>query len=121
MRVIEDGRPIFQQVAEQIENAIVDGSLPEEAQAPRPPNWPPSTGSIPPPRPGARLPRRRRDPLQEAGYRDVRRHRLGCRLREQRRARFTRQYVEPLLAEARKLGMDADEIATMIRSAQVPA
>ena len=30
----EDAGPIFRQVADQIENAIVDGSLPEETQAP---------------------------------------------------------------------------------------
>ena len=31
---MDDGRPIFLQIAEQIENSIVDGSLAEESQAP---------------------------------------------------------------------------------------
>ncbi len=30
----EDGGPIFRQIADQVENAIVDGSLAEESQAP---------------------------------------------------------------------------------------
>jgi DNA-binding transcriptional regulator YhcF (GntR family) len=32
--VNEDGGPIFRQIATQLEDAIVDGSLPEESQAP---------------------------------------------------------------------------------------
>jgi GntR family transcriptional regulator len=32
--VRDDGRPLFLRIAEEIENAIVDGSLAEEAQAP---------------------------------------------------------------------------------------
>ena len=31
---MDEGRPIFQQIAEQIENSIIDGSLAEEAQVP---------------------------------------------------------------------------------------
>ena len=32
--MIEEGKPLFLQIAEQIEDSIVDGSLAEEAQAP---------------------------------------------------------------------------------------
>ena len=32
--VIDEGKPIFQQIAEQIENEIIAGSLPEESQVP---------------------------------------------------------------------------------------
>ena len=32
--MIDDGRPIFEQVAELLERQILDGSLPEEAQVP---------------------------------------------------------------------------------------
>jgi GntR family transcriptional regulator len=39
-----------------------------------------------------------------------------ARLRERRRERFTEQYVEPLLAEARKLGIGHDELMKMIDS-----
>jgi GntR family transcriptional regulator len=31
---MDDGRPIFVQIAEQLESQIIDGSLPEEAQVP---------------------------------------------------------------------------------------
>ncbi|WP_062517814.1 GntR family transcriptional regulator [Demequina gelatinilytica] len=31
---MDDGRPIFQQIAEQLEERILDGSMPEEAQVP---------------------------------------------------------------------------------------
>lgn len=36
------------------------------------------------------------------------------RLRERRREEFANQYVRPLLAEARKLGIDAEELKSMI-------
>ena len=39
-----------------------------------------------------------------------------ARLRERRRERFTEQYVEPLLAEARKLGIGHEELMKMIDS-----
>ena len=32
--MIEEGRPLFVQIAEDIENSIIDGSLAEDAQAP---------------------------------------------------------------------------------------
>ena len=32
--LIEDGRPIFQQIAERIESDIIDGTLAEESQVP---------------------------------------------------------------------------------------
>ncbi|MCX6476573.1 MAG: GntR family transcriptional regulator, partial [Rhodococcus sp.] len=32
--MIDDGRPLFQQIAEQIESSIIDGSLPEDGQVP---------------------------------------------------------------------------------------
>ncbi|HZL80806.1 MAG TPA: GntR family transcriptional regulator, partial [Demequina sp.] len=31
---VDDGRPIFVQIAEQIEGQIVDGTMPEESQVP---------------------------------------------------------------------------------------
>lgn len=120
--MIEDGRPIFQQIAEQVENSIVDGSLPEESQAP-------STTEL--------ATFHRINPATAAkGLNELvadgvlyKKRGIGmfvatgasARLREQRRARFARQFIEPLLAEAAKLGLDPDEIAGMIRSARVPS
>ena len=50
---MDEGRPLFLQIAEQIENSIIDGSLAEEGQAPRPTSSPRSTGSTRRPRPRA--------------------------------------------------------------------
>lgn len=118
--MIEDGRPIFQQVAELVENAIVDGSLQEGAQAPS------TTELATFHRINPATAAKGLNALVDDGILHKRRG-IGmfvstgaaARLREQRRARFAGQFVEPLLAEARKLGLDPAEIADMIRSAQV--
>jgi len=39
------------------------------------------------------------------------------RLLEQRRQQFTERYVEPLVAEAARLGIDTDELTGLIRAA----
>jgi DNA-binding transcriptional regulator YhcF (GntR family) len=46
-----------------------------------------------------------------AGARDL--------LRQRRRADFARQFVEPLVAEARKLGLGPDEIKSLLDDAVV--
>jgi GntR family transcriptional regulator len=117
---VDDGRPLFQQIAEQVENAIVDGSLPEEAQAP-------STTEL--------ATFHRINPATAAkGLNSLvaegilyKRRGIGmfvatgaaARLRDRRRAEFAGQFVEPLLAEARKLGLSLDEVAAMIVGAGV--
>lgn len=117
---MEDGRPIFQQIAELIENDIVDGSLPEETQAP-------STTEL--------ATFHRINPATAAkGLNSLvgegilyKRRGIGmfvatgaaARLRDRRRARFAGQFVQPLLAEARKLGMSVDEVLAVIAGAQV--
>ena len=108
-------RPIFLQIAELIENSIIDGSLVEEAQVP-------STNELAAfhrinPATAAKgvnqlvsegtLYKRRGIGMFVAGG-------ARARLRERRRERFTEQYVEPLLAEARKLGIGHDELMKMI-------
>ena len=114
---MDDDRPIFLQIAELIENSIIDGSLVEEAQVP-------STNELAAfhrinPATAAKgvnqlasegtLYKRRGIGMFVAGG-------ARARLRERRRERFTEQYVEPLLAEARKLGIDHDELMKMIDS-----
>ena len=115
--MIEEGRALFLQIAESIEDAIVDGSLAEEAQVP-------STNELAAfhrinPATAAKgvnmlvdkgvLYKRRGIGMFVAGG-------ARARLRERRRERFTEQYVEPLLAEARKLGIGHDELMKMIDS-----
>jgi GntR family transcriptional regulator len=114
---MDDDRPIFLQIAELIENSIIDGSLVEEAQVP-------STNEL--------AAFHRINPATAAkGVNQLvsegtlyKRRGIGmfvvggaqARLREQRRERFTEQYVEPLLTEARKLGIGHDELLKMIDS-----
>jgi len=111
----DDGRPIFLQIAEQIETSIIDGSLAEEAQVP-------STNEL--------AAFHRINPATAAkgvnqlvtdGVLHKRRGigmfvTTGARalLVDRRRARFASEYVQPLINEARKLGIDIEELKTMI-------
>ncbi|OLT10719.1 GntR family transcriptional regulator [Pseudonocardia sp. CNS-139] len=115
--VKDDGRPLFLQIAEQIESSIVDGTLPEESQVP-------STNEL--------AAFHRINPATAAkGVNQLvadgvlyKRRGIGMfvaagartQLLERRREDFARQYVAPLLAEARKLGMDVDEIKKLLDS-----
>jgi DNA-binding transcriptional regulator YhcF (GntR family) len=113
--VIDDGRPLFLQIAEQIEASIIDGSLPEEGQVP-------STNEL--------AAFHRINPATAAkGVNQLvadgvlyKRRGIGMfvstgartQLLERRREEFAKQFVAPLLAEARRLGMDAEQIKKMI-------
>ncbi|MBW0089777.1 GntR family transcriptional regulator [Pseudonocardia sp. KRD-184] len=113
--VKDDGRPLFLRIAEQIEGSIVDGSLAEEAQVP-------STNEL--------AAFHRINPATAAkGVNQLvadgvlyKRRGIGMfvatgartLLLERRREEFAQEYLAPLLAEARKLGMDADQVRKMI-------
>jgi DNA-binding transcriptional regulator YhcF (GntR family) len=113
--VKDDGRPLFAQIAEQIESSIVDGSLAEETQVP-------STNEL--------AAFHRINPATAAkGVNQLvadgvlyKRRGIGmfvatgarAQLLERRREDFARQYLAPLLAEARKLGIDTEQIKKMI-------
>ncbi|TPW70653.1 GntR family transcriptional regulator [Schumannella sp. 10F1B-5-1] len=114
-RSVDEGRPIFLQIAEQIENDIISGQLPEETQVPSTNEFaafhrinPATAGK------GVNL-------LVEAGVLYKRRG-IGmfvaegarARLIDDRRTRFADQYVTPLLAEAAKLGITPEQLSTMI-------
>jgi GntR family transcriptional regulator len=114
--VIEDGRALFLQIAERIEDSIVDGSLPEEDQAPSTNELAafyrvnPATAAK-----GVALlvdkgvlyKRRGIGMFVAAGARD--------QVRRERRTAFADRFVEPLLAEARTIGLSPDDIAALIR------
>lgn len=113
--VIDDSRPIFLQIAALIENDIVDGNLPEESQVPSTNEFAafhrinPATAAK-----GVNL-------LVEEGILYKRRGIgmfvcTGARaaLVARRTQEFFEQYVRPLAAEARKLGIPADELSRMI-------
>ena len=111
----DDGRPLFLRIAEQIEGSIVDGSLAEEAQVP-------STNEL--------AAFHRINPATAAkGVHQLvadgvlyKRRGIGMfvtdgartRLLESRREDFARQYIAPLVTEARKLGLDPEQLKKMI-------
>ncbi len=113
---MDDGRPIFRQLAEQIENQIIDGSLPEGSQVPSINEFAsfhrinPATALK-----GITL-------LVESGVLFKRRG-IGMfvadgareRLLAERRARFATEYVHPLLLEARGLELTTDQLIDIIR------
>jgi GntR family transcriptional regulator len=119
--VNEDGGPIFRQIACQVENAIVDGSLAEESQAPSS-NELAAFHRINPATAAKGL-----NQLASDGVLYKRRGvgmfvATGAReqLLKRRRAEFADQYLVPLLTEAAKLGISAPELRAMFedRTAQ---
>ena len=115
---MDDSRPIFLQLAEQIENDIISGALPEETQVPSTNELaaylrinPATAGK------GVNL-------LVDAGVLYKKRG-IGmfvadgarARLVAQRRDQFREQYLAPLLAEAEKLGITPAQLAGMIGEA----
>lgn len=113
--MIEEGRALFLQIAESVEDSIVGGSLAEEEQAP-------STNEL-----AAFF---RINPATAAKGVNVlvdkgvlyKRRGVGMfvapgareRLLAERRTAFGERYVEPLLDEGRRLGLDADDLSRLI-------
>ena len=112
---MDEGRPIFVQIAEEIENAIIDGTLPEESQVP-------STNEL--------AAFHRINPATAAkGINQLvadgilyKKRGIGmfvspgarAKLLSRRREQFAERYLRPLLVEARKLGLSVAEIKNMI-------
>lgn len=113
--MIEEGKPLFLQIAESVEDAIVDGSLREEDQAPST-NELAAFHRINPATAakgvnmlvdkGVLYKRRGVGMFVASGAREA--------LLGERRTAFADRFVEPLLAEARKLGLGPDDIARLI-------
>jgi GntR family transcriptional regulator len=113
--VIDDGRPIYLQIAELIENSIIDGGLAEGQQAPSTTELAafhrinPATaakGINQLVADGVLHKQRGIGMFVSAGARE--------QLRERRRAQFARTFVEPLVREASKLGIELEELKIMI-------
>ncbi|WP_438354717.1 GntR family transcriptional regulator [Microbacterium sp. CJ88] len=114
--MIEEGRALFLQIAESVEDSIVDGSLPEGSQAP-------STNELAAfyrinPATAAKgvnmlvdkgvlVKRRGVGMFVGDGARDI--------LLADRRTAFAERFITPLLAEARTLGLTTDDIARLLR------
>ena len=120
--LIDDTRPIFVQIAERIENDIIAGELPEEAQVPSTNQFAsfyqinPATAAK-----GVNL-------LVDQGMLYKRRG-LGmyvapgarAKLLEKRRAQFFEQYIMTMLQEAAKLGITTEQVIEMVhRRVKVP-
>ncbi|WP_066905141.1 GntR family transcriptional regulator [Millisia brevis] len=111
----DDGRPLFRQIAEEIENSIVDGALAEDTQAP-------STNEL--------AVFHRINPATAAkGLNQLvvdgvlyKKRGMGMfvvpgareQLIKRRRKAFGEQFLRPLLAEAEKLGITDGELIDMI-------
>ncbi|MGN6429020.1 GntR family transcriptional regulator [uncultured Leifsonia sp.] len=120
--MIDEGKPIFVQIAEQIENDIIDGVYPAESQVPSTNEFaafyrinPATAGK------GVNL-------LVDDGILYKKRG-IGMfvsdgareRLVAKRREAFRDEYLKPLLAEAAKLGIDPDHLTQMIHTEGVSA
>ncbi|MDF2991945.1 MAG: putative transcriptional regulator [Microbacterium sp.] len=114
--MIDDGRALFLQIAESVEESIVDGSLAEETRAPST-NELAAFHRINPATAakgismlvdkGVLYKRRGIGMFVAAGARE--------NLLKERRTAFADRFVEPLLAEARTLGLGPDDLADLIR------
>jgi GntR family transcriptional regulator len=120
--LIEEGKPLFVQIAERVEESIVDGSIAEETQAP-------STNELAAfyrinPATAAKgvnmlvgkgvlYKRRGIGMFVSAGARDL--------LLKERRKDFALRYVQPLLAEARRIGLGPDDVADLVRAGAAQA
>jgi GntR family transcriptional regulator len=114
---MDDDRPIFLQIAEQIENDIIGGQLAEETQVPSTNEFAvfhrinPATAAK-----GVNL-------LVDGGILYKKRG-IGMFVAEgaratlvaRRRDRFQSEYVAPLLAEADKLGIPREQVADMVKT-----
>lgn len=114
---MDEGRALFLQIAEQVEDSIVDGSLPEEAQAPSTNELAafyrinPATAAK-----GVNM-------LVDSGILYKRRGigmfvATGAReaLLARRRAAFAESYIRPLLAEAARLGLTTEDVTALIHT-----
>lgn len=113
--MIDDSRPIFLQIAEMIENDIVDGVLAEEAQVPSTNEFAafhrinPATAAKGVNRlvdDGILYKKRGIGMFVAAGARSV--------LMGRRREDFYEQFLRPMAREARKLGIDNQQLLTML-------
>jgi GntR family transcriptional regulator len=118
MAGLDEGTPLFVQVADRLAGEIADGGLAEGERVPSSNELAgfyrinPATAAK-----GINV-------LADDGLLEKRRG-IGmfvaagarARLLARRRAEFTQRYVEPLLTEAARLGIDTDELFTLIKEA----
>ncbi|HLU24059.1 GntR family transcriptional regulator [Lederbergia graminis] len=115
-QLIDDGRPIFIQIAERIEDDIIEGALEEETQVPSTNQFAafykinPATAAK-----GVNL-------LVDEGILYKKRG-IGmfvaegarAKVMEKRKEQFFEQYIVTMIHEAKKLGITAEQLTEMIR------
>jgi DNA-binding transcriptional regulator YhcF (GntR family) len=114
--VFDDGAPIFSQIAERMAEEIAEGGLPEGERVPSS-NELAAFHRINPATAAKGL-----NVLTDEGLLEKRRG-IGMfvaagarqRLLDARRQRFTERYIEPMVAEANRLGIGADELVTLMQ------
>ncbi len=114
--MIDEGRPLFLQIAEQVEDSVVGGSLADGDRAPST-NELAAFYRINPATAAKGI-----NVLVDRGIL-VKRRGIGmfvadgarARLRDERRAVFADRFIQPLLAEARTLGLTPDDLARLVR------
>ncbi|MCX6503349.1 MAG: GntR family transcriptional regulator [Microbacterium sp.] len=113
--MIDEGKALFLQIAESVEDSIIDGSLEAEAQAPstnelaafyriNPATAAKGVNMLV--EKGVLYKQRGIGMFVAPGARDL--------LLAERRTAFTERFVTPLLAEARKLGLGPDDLVRLI-------
>jgi DNA-binding transcriptional regulator YhcF (GntR family) len=116
--VFDDGAPIFSQIAERLAEEIAEGGLAEGERVPSS-NELAAYYRINPATAAKGL-----NVLTDEGLLEKRRGigmfvAVGARQRllDARRKRFTERYIEPMVAEANRLGIGADELLTLMQGA----
>ncbi|AZS42549.1 MULTISPECIES: GntR family transcriptional regulator [Microbacterium] len=113
--MVDEGRPLFLQIAESVEDAIIDGTLSEQEQAPSTNELAafhrinPATaakGIAMLTDKGVLVKRRGIGMFVADGAREL--------LLTERRSAFADRYLDPLIAEARKLGLGPDDLARLL-------
>ncbi|MEZ5088125.1 MAG: GntR family transcriptional regulator [Tessaracoccus sp.] len=114
--MIEEGRPLFVQIAESIEDSIVDGSLAEGAKAPSTNELSafyrinPATAAK-----GINLLVDKQVLIKQRGVGMFVTDGARARLLTERREAFTKDYLDPLLAEATRLQLTPAELIAALQ------
>lgn len=120
--MIDEGKPIFLQIAEQIENDIIAGSIAEESQVPSTNEFA-AFHRINPATAGKGVNRLVDDGIlyKKRGIGMFVAAGARARLIDARKTRFRDEFIRPLIAEAAKLGIDPDQLTEMISTEGVSA
>lgn len=114
--LIDDNRPIFVQIAERIEDDIIEGRLPEESQVPSTNQFAsfyqinPATAAK-----GVNLLVDQGILYKKRGIGMFVAEGARAKLMEKRREQFFEQYVVTMIREAKKLGITVEQLTDMIR------